>query len=161
MQLIMALLWFGQEPNQKNIHTYMYSTGRVWGLSAEQQRNMVHYNRRFNKLITIFNCKFLKHRSLAYLWKQDFLLPFLFLLQSENAVKYLVSPIIYVWYRFCLHLKFTDIINYTLVYCTTSKYYVPCVCKRLLKNCLNLMQICQVHSSGTWTDVMETKLKLI
>ena len=120
-----------------------------------------YYNRRFNKLITIFNCKFLKHRSLAYLWKQDFLLPFLFLLQSENAVKYLVSPIIYVWYRFCLHLKFTDVINYTLVYCTTSKYYVPCVCKRLLKNCLNLMQICQVHSSQTWTDVMETKLKLI
>lgn len=120
-----------------------------------------YYNRCFNKLITIFNCKFLKHRSLAYLWKQDFLLPFLFLLQSENAVKYLVSPIIYVWYRFCLHLKFTDVINYTLVYCTTSKYYVPCVCKRLLKNCLNLMQICQVHSSGTWTDVMETKLKLI
>ena len=78
-----------------------------------------------------------------------------------NGIKYLACPIIYGWYRFCLHLKFTDVINYTLVYCTTSKYYVPCVCKRLLKNCLNLMQICQVHSSRTWTDVMETKLKLI
>ena len=47
---------------------------------------MVHYNRRFNKLITIFNCKFLKHGSLAYF--ESNLLPLVFLLQSENGINY-------------------------------------------------------------------------